>query len=375
MQLVEHGDRETLAAYEAFVAGHDKAAFTQSLDWTKVKYNWDWEVVLSRDGTGTIRGGMLILLRKVPFFPTALAYAPRGPVCDLYDETVMADLIEGAKAVCQKHHAYLFRMDPTVEDGDRRFVALAKKLGFSFIPDMKDFTTLQIRPNYVLDLDGKTEEDILAGCHSKWRYNIRLAARKGVTCRWYGAEDTAALDDFYALMKVTGLRDGFLIRPKDYFKRMLEAFGPEHCRLYLCHYEGRAVSGAIAVQYGHTTSYVYGASDNYARNVMPNHLMQWEMIRWALKGGSALYDFQGIPGYQDENDPNYGLYRFKRGFGGRVFVYIGQFDLIVRPGMYRLVTLGEHTLRLLKTAKRKAGGMLHGAETPAARVKNERNEG
>ena len=129
------------------------------------------------------------------------------------------------------------------------------------------------------------------------------------------------------------------------------------------------------MQYGHTTSYVYGASDNYARNVMPNHLMQWEMIRWALEGDCTLYDFQGIPGYQDENDPNYGLYRFKRGFGGRVFVYIGQFDLIVRPGMYRLVTLGEHTLRLLKTAKRKAGGMLHSAETPAARVKNERNEG
>ena len=79
MQLVEHGDRETLAAYEAFVAGHEKAAFTQSLDWTKVKYNWDWEVVLSRDGTGAIRGGMLILLRKVPFFPHRPRLCPARP--------------------------------------------------------------------------------------------------------------------------------------------------------------------------------------------------------------------------------------------------------------------------------------------------------
>ena len=361
MQLVDHNDREALSAYEAFVSHHDKATFTQSLDWTKVKDNWAWDVVLSRDACGEIRGAMLLLSRQVPFFKTSLTYAPRGPICDLYDEEVMADLIAGAKEVCRKRHAYLFRMDPTIEDGDERFVALAGKLGFQFIPDMKDFTTLQIRPNYLLDIGGKTEEEVLAGCHSKWRYNIRLASRKGVTCEWHGAEDGEALDEFYELMKVTGLRDGFLIRPKGYFHKMLAAFGPDHCRLYLCRYEGRAVSGAIAIQYGHTTCYLYGASDNYARNVMPNHLMQWEMIRWALESGCTLYDFQGIPGYTDENDPNFGLYRFKRGFGGRVFVYIGQFDLIMRPMMYRLVTMGESALRVAKTIKRKVEGRVKAA--------------
>ena len=61
----------------------------------------------------------------------------------------------------------------------------------------------------------------------------------------------------------------------------------------ICDYQGQALSGAVCVQYGGRTCYVYGASTAVHREVMPNYLMQWEMIRWALQSGCEIYDFVG----------------------------------------------------------------------------------
>ena len=176
------------------------------------------------------------------------------------------------------------------------------------------------------------------------------AQRKGVTC---GVYDESHVDEFYQLMKVTGDRDGFIIRPKEYFVRMLRELGPEHCRLYLCYYEGKAISGAITTQYAGKTCYVYGASDNAMRNVMPNHLMQWTMMNWAMENGNFLYDFQGIPHYQDEDHPNYGVYRFKKGFGGQVVSFAGEFDYVFSPGFKKFVDFGEQAVKALRHVQRK----------------------
>ncbi len=341
--------QEQYGEYEAFVKAHRAGSFMQSVRWTKVKYNWGHQIVVSRDAAGAIRGGMLILIRKVPL-GRALLYAPRGPVCDLHDREVIADLLEGAKEVAKRHKGYLFKMDPYVLTEDEGFIRMARELGFAFTPDMGDFTTFQTRNNYMLDIENKTPEEVMAGFHSKWRYNIRLAQRKGVTC---GVYDESHVDEFYQLMKVTGDRDGFIIRPKEYFVRMLRELGPEHCRLYLCYYEGKAISGAITTQYAGKTCYVYGASDNAMRNVMPNHLMQWTMMNWAMENGNFLYDFQGIPHYQDENHPNYGVYRFKKGFGGQVVSFAGEFDYVFSPGFKKFVDFGEQAVKALRHVQRK----------------------
>lgn len=159
---------------------------------------------------------------------------------------------------------------------------------------------------------------------SKCRYNIGLAQRKGVTCGYYGKE---RLPEFQRLMDETGIRDGFHVRSEAYFARMMDALG-DSCRLYLCDYEGQALSGAICVQYGGRTCYVYGASTAIHRDVMPNYLMQWEMIRWALESHCQIYDFQGVPCWYDRDDPNYGVYRFKTGFSGHLAIYAGEFGMV-----------------------------------------------
>ena len=147
------------------------------------------------------------------------------------------------------------------------------------------------------------------------RRNLRIAIRDGIEVRPAGPE---SLDEFMRLMTLTGERDGFATRPKAYFERFLSALG-EHARLYLGFYEGRAISGAITTNFGGKACYVYGASDNECRNHMPNYLMQWEMIRWALETGCTVYDFQGVSGnLSPEGNHMYGLYRFKKGFNGQL---------------------------------------------------------
>ena len=148
--------------------------------------------------------------------------------------------------------------------------------------------------------------------------------------------DKSALDEFLPIMQVTGERDGFSTRPKAYFERMLDALG-ENVRLYMAYYNGVAVSGAITTQYANKTCYVYGASDNNHRNVMPNYLVQWEMICWAIDNGCTVYDFQGVSGNLDENSPHYGLYRFKKGFNGTLDELAGEFDLEFKPLTAKLI--------------------------------------
>lgn len=81
---------------------------------------------------------------------------------------------------------------------------------------------------------------------------------------------------------------------------------------------------------------------------MPNHLMQWTMIQWAIENGCFLYDFQGIPGYTDENDPNYGIYKFKKGFNGEVVEFAGEFDRIYSPFWKGTVEKLEKVYRKLR---------------------------
>ena len=115
-------------------------------------------------------------------------------------------------------------------ENDEEEINAFKKTGFSFKKDAPELSTIQARNNYMLKINGRTKEEIFSSFHKKWRYNIRVAERKGVECRICGRE---SLDDFYGLMKETGERDGFCIRSREYFERMIENLG-EHCRLYIC---------------------------------------------------------------------------------------------------------------------------------------------
>lgn len=334
--MIEYLSKGNEKDYEDFVSTHPQSSFTQSLMWPKVKQGWEHDAIIVRDESGNIKGTMLVLIQKVPVFGSTFLYSPRGPVCDPADSKTLEVLTEGVQVLGEKYNSHAFKCDPDVSATNLAFIQQMEKLEYTYFKGGLDFETIQPRFNYRLYFNGRTEEELFMNLTQKTRYNVRQAMKKGVTVEVCGIDQ---LPDFYRLMKVTGERDGFSIRPQPYFEGMLKAMG-EHCRLYMAFYEGEPVSGAITTNYGGKACYVYGASDNQNRKVMPNYLLQWEMIRWAISTGCTVYDFQGISGDLENEDHHlYGLYRFKRGFNGEVSELCGEFTWVFKPMINRAVEM------------------------------------
>ena len=284
------------------------------------------------------------MIRKIPIFGNIM-YSSRGPVCDIHDEKVMEQLVEGAKELAKKYKAFVLRIEPDILKEDKEFRDIATKLGFKIKDDAKDFKD-EIQPRFVfrLDIKDKTEDEVFAAFHQKTRYNIRLAKKKGVVIKEGTKED---LKDFHRIMVETGKRDNFIIRSLEYFEKMYDELAPNHMKLLMAYYEDKPISGIIPIMYGKNTWYLYGASSNEHRNLMPNYLLQWEMIREAISNGHEMYDFRGVSGVVDESHPQYGLYRFKKGFGATFTEFIGEVYIPYKP------KFSEKTFRTLRSLKKK----------------------
>ncbi|MBI6087611.1 peptidoglycan bridge formation glycyltransferase FemA/FemB family protein [Clostridium perfringens] len=96
------------------------------------------------------------------------------------------------------------------------------------------------------------------------------------------------------------------------------------------------LSGSIYLYYGNKAWYLYGASENILRDTMPNFAMQWSMICDSIDLGCDVYDFRGVSGDLNPENPLYGLYKFKKGFNGKFVEFIGEFDIVVDNGIYTL---------------------------------------
>lgn len=344
MEILQQKDMD---AYRAFVQAHPKGHFMQSPEWGQVKSEWKWEAVVEKNAEGAIIGSIAVLIRQVPFLPVTLMYAPRGPVCNLDDTDTLAKLIGGVRALAIKYHAYLFKIDPDVLKTDAAFVEKMRALSFTLHDGGKNFDEIQPRFVFRLNIEGKTEDEIFKAFSSKTRYNVRVAKKHGVEVKVCGKQ---ALSEFVPIMRTTGQRDGFATRPLSYFERMLDTFG-EHARLYMAYHEGKAIAGTIAIQYGDKTWYLYGASANESRNLMPNYLLQWEMIRWAQQKGCRIYDFRGVSGDLSPDNPLYGLYRFKKGFNGDLTEFAGEFNLVLNAPAAFVVDNGIRLTKKLRHMK------------------------
>ena len=321
---------ETIPEYEEFVQSHPKGNFAQSYLWSKQKPMWEWDAIAVRGSDGKIRGTMAVMVRQMPFVKRSMMYACRGPVCDLDDEQTFARLLSGAKALAEEYDCYVIKIDPDVPSSNTEFAKMLRSYGFQSKEGGKNFEAIQPRYVFRLNIEGKTEQEVMAGFHQKWRYNIRVAQKKGVEVKICGQE---MIPEFARLMLTTGVRDGFVTRQPEYFSAMLDNLG-EHCRLYMAFHEGEPIAGTLAIHYGDKVWYLYGASSNEHRNLMPNYLLQWEMIRWAIETGCRIYDFRGVSGDISEDNPLYGLYRFKKGFGGDFTEFVGEMDLVLDEKVY-----------------------------------------
>lgn len=341
-RLLDLNSEEDKKKYTEFLEKSPSCNFQQSLEWGRVKSFWKNEVIVVEDKDGNIIGALSVLLRKIPIFGY-LMYSSRGPICDRHDKDVLKQITEGAKKLAKKYNAMVLKIEPDIKKDDEKFREIATELGYKIKDDAKDFRD-EIQPRFVfrLDIKGKTEDEIFKNFHSKTRYNVRLAGRKGVTVKEGTKED---LKDFHRIMIETGNRDGFIIRPLEYFEKMYDELAPKHMKVLMAYYEGKPISGVIPIMYGNKTWYLYGASSNEHRNLMPNYLLQWEMIKLAISRGDDIYDLRGVSGVVDKNHPQYGLYRFKQGFGAEFTEFIGEVHMDFAPVRYKLYKISEKIFR------------------------------
>ncbi len=346
---------EDRARFDEFVARFDTGDLLQSFEWGDLKSRSGWKPVrvYAEDG-GQIVAAASLLKRAIPRTGRCIVYAPRGPVLDTRNAELTKWFCARLRETAIRGGAILLKIDPPIPVEDTESEANLRSAGFTRL-DLGGFGGTQPKAVMQLDLAGRDIDEVLASFKPKWRYNIRLAEKKGVTVRLDCGKE--GLPEFYAILKETCERDGFLVRGMKYFEDMWDCLAPAgYIRVVLTYYEGKPIAGAIAYLFGDKAMYTYGASSNEHRNVMPNHLMQWEMIKWAHSSGCKWYDFRGVSPKRDgdEDDHLQGLNRFKEGFSPRFVEYIGEYDMVLSPSWYWLWNVARPRLQKLLKARRRA---------------------
>lgn len=289
----------------------------QSWDWAEIKrrHNWTPVRLLWSIGERPVAAAQ-ILCRSLPHTPWSVLYVPKGPVLDYTDSDLVAEVLHDLEQHTRRRRAIFCKIDPDTNLAEAKETLIAHEWRCSD-------EQIQFRNTALLDLR-PSEEALLAAMKSKARYNIRLAARQGVTVHEGTARD---LGCFYEMYAETGQRDGFLIRPLDYYRDAWQVFleaGLAH--MLLAKVEGDVVAGLILFRFGPETWFMYGASTSKHRSRMPNYALQWEAIRWAKSAGCTVYDLWGAPDTLDKADRLWGVWRFKEGLGAQFAPHIGAYD-------------------------------------------------
>jgi len=285
-------------------------------------------------GALPLAAASLLVRRLNSWLPAAVAYVPKGPILDWSDTALVEAVLSWLEVEARRAREIFVKIDPDVRaDTELGRTVIATLTRHGWRPSAEN---IQYRNTVVSDLT-RDEDALLAGMKSKWRYNIRLAERRGVVVRDGTAADLPA---FYAMYAETGGRDGFLVRPYAYYRAIWGRFLAEGlAHVLLAEVEGAPVAGLILFRFGPTAWYFYGASTARGRDLMPNHALQWAALRWARAAGCTRYDWWGAPDVLDERDPMWGVFRFKQGFGGEFTPWIGAWDYPVSRAGYWAYTV------------------------------------
>ena len=314
----------TLTDWNQFLAKHPNAHLLQTGEWGELKSAFGWKPV--RIVAGSV--GVQILFRKLPLGFT-VGYIPKAN----FEQSLWKEI----DYVCKQNHAIFLKLEPDLWN-DQQPETWNMKLGTWNLELRTSPQNIQPPRTIIVDIKG-SQEEILVRMKQKTRYNIRLAEKKGVTVR--------AWDDiksFHKMMLFTGQRDAFGVHSLKYYQRAYELLQPKQMgELLVAEYEGKLLAALFVARNGKRAYYLYGASTDEERNRMPAYLLQWEAMKWAKSRGCGEYDLWGVPdedeatleaNFERRNDGLWGVYRFKRGFGGKLKRAVQAMDRVYNPLLY-----------------------------------------
>jgi peptidoglycan pentaglycine glycine transferase (the first glycine) len=413
----------------SFNTEHSKGHIFQTSYWAEIKREWKSVYFGGYDENENIVLTAMMLVRRVPYINKFIGYIPRGFTCDYTNTELVASFTKFLREYARKNRIGFITIDPDIHlSENEEYTEYGRKISRMLIDlgykNKKAANFENIQPNFVFRLNLDTSKDketvkkeVFDKFENKTRYNIKVAKDRGLSVEVYDKDNITdeVLDKFHELMVTTGKRDDFIIRPRQYFKDMIEKIYP-YCRIYMVKYDyqrdfdrvneklqgqvknfdkftikksqieeaiknekdeeklerlnkklsdaeagineakrqmdtfneriesikeykdtdGVYVSGAVYIYYGGIGWYFYGASHNILRDTMPNFLMQWTMIQDSIDLGCSMYDFRGVSGDLNPENPLYGLYKFKKGFNGKFVQFIGEFDLVADNITYNM---------------------------------------
>lgn len=311
----------------------------QSWAWGNFKARWGWTPTRLLWEVGAPVAAAQMLRRPIPRTPFGIGYIAKGPLLEPDNAPLVRQVLGDIEREARRQRCLFVKLDPDVPADHAPFVSILEERGWRRGEPIQfpNTATLDLRPD---------EESLLSAMKSKTRYNIRLAARRGVEVRSGTAEQFAF---FYQMYQETSVRDGFLIRPQAYYLDLwqdLQRRGLAH--LLLAWVGEEVVAGMVLFRFGFRVWYFYGASTAAHRDAMPNHALQWEAIRWAKAQGATEYDLWGAPTMLDDpTDPMAGVWRFKEGFNAQFRPQIGAWDFPSLPLGYQLYTQALPRVRAL----------------------------
>ncbi|QNO16134.1 peptidoglycan bridge formation glycyltransferase FemA/FemB family protein [Alkalicella caledoniensis] len=340
-----------LGTYTDWLCSAVNGHLLQSVNWSKVKRE-DWRsrffMVIDNE---EIIGSFCVLIRKLPIINKSFIYIPRGPVLkDTLDFSVWKFIKDEIIKIGKAEDALFIKIDPQITDA--RVETFLKELGFQSKKDNEGFGGIQPASTTILDISN-SDENILSNFSKGIRYNIKYPSKKGVTYINTGIE---GIEDFSKIMKQTAIRGEFTTRNQIYYKRLFELLG-EDVSLIIGYYDNKPITGGITVVYGNKSWALYGGASSEHRNLKAYHGLIWERILWSKSRGADSFDFHGIPVDRAEesckNSKEYGIYQFKKSFGGDEYDFIGEFDLPLNIPLYHLSQKGIQARSLMNKLKKK----------------------
>jgi peptidoglycan pentaglycine glycine transferase (the first glycine) len=303
----------------------------QSWSWGAFKARHGWQtrrLLWQQDGRDPWAAAQVLTQQRSRF---KLGYVPKGPLVDWEKREHVVQMLESLETLAHDESMILLKIDPDVRKDTELGTAIMQLLKRrSWHPS---FEQIQFRNTMLLDLQSDLDT-ILMDMKSKWRYNIRLAARKGVEVR---VVDRSELPVLYEMYAETSQRHEFIIRDEDYYLDAWTMFMDAGLATpLLAEVKDEPVAMLVLFHFGTWAWYMYGASLDQHRSFMPNHRLQWEAIRHAKNLGCETYDLWGAPDELKKSDPMWGVYRFKVGFGAEFAPHIGAYDYAPHRLLYRI---------------------------------------
>lgn len=394
--------------YEEYISKNKYTTFYQKEYWGKLKKDGGWNYKLvGMKKNNKIVGATLLLFKNLPL-GLKLFYSPRGFLIDYNDEELLKEFVLEIKEYVKKEKGFILKIDPYVEyktrdiDGNiveggvdnSKVVENLKKLGFKHYGFNKDISKeLQPRWMYVLDLKGKTEDEIFSNFSKHYRKTIRRTEKQGLVVERISKDK---LMDYKKIMEHTSSRRDFIDRPYSYYENMYNKIG-ENLIINVCYLDTNLginkfkdeikkiegyqdikdyhlkdiedykkkielyksyqkkygdkipLAGTMSIVCGKEYLNLFGGAYEEFMHYDAQYLIKWHTMKEALNLGCEIYNFYGISGnFEKENNDMYGVYEFKRGFGGRVVELIGEFDLIISKPKYCLYNFMFKTYKIVK---------------------------